>query len=46
MAAKCQPVAVEYLQAASIVHFTGEKIAATGLVSTAGVDALGWSGYH
>lgn len=46
MAAKCQPVAAEYLQTASVVHFTGARIAAAGLASAAGVDALGWSRYH
>ena len=46
MAAKCWPVAAEYLQAASVVHFTGARITATGLVSTGGVDALGSSRYH
>lgn len=46
MAAKCRPAAAEYLQAASVAHFTGASITATGLVSTAGVDALGWSRYR
>lgn len=46
MAAKCWPVAAEYLQTASVVHFTGARIAAAGPASAAGVDALGWSRYH